>query len=128
MIDIAADFSTITLDGDRTYGVQPDVQSFSSLDGSVQQLLQRKGQYVQVGLKGNNVRWIAGIAALVHTAGKAPVLYYSGNLTAVRRGKVIFEDGTVLTLADGVEPPAGALRVRATVDPSAHVVVELAGV
>ena len=123
VVDIAADFSTITLDGDRTYGVRRDVQSFSSLDGSVQQLLQRKGQYVQVGLKGDTIRWIAGIAALVQTAGSAPVVYYSGNLADVRRGKAIFEDGTVLTLADGVAAPEGALQGRRDarpVDPQGH--------
>lgn len=126
VVAIAADFSTITLDGDRTYGIQEDVQSFSALDGSTQQLLQREGQYVQVGLKDGKVRWIGGIAALVRTTGQPPVVYYSGNLVEVRKDKAIFEDGTVLTLGDAVEPPDGAVRLMATIDPVAHVVIALA--
>lgn len=125
VIDIAPDFSTITLDGDRTFGIRDDVQSFSSLDGSVQQLIRRKGQYVQVGLNGDDVEWIAGIAALVRTSGQPPVVYYTGNLVEVRNGKAVFEDGTVLVLGDGVEHPGDAVRVMATIDPDAHVVVAL---
>lgn len=125
VVDIAADFSTLTLDGDRTYRIQEDVQSFSALDGSVQQLLRRKGQYVQLGLKDDNVRWISGIAAVVRTTGQPPVVYYSGNLVEVREGKAVFEAGTVLTLGPGVAAPDGAVRVMATIDAEAHVVVAL---
>jgi len=125
VVDLAADFSTITLDGDRTYGIQEDVQSFSSLDGSTQPLLRRKGQYVQVGLRDGQVRWIAGIAAIVRAAGQPPVAYYTGNLVEVRAGKAIFEDGTVLTLGDGIAVPDVGARLLATIDATLHRVVEL---
>ncbi len=128
VVDIAADFSTITLDGGRTYRIQKDVQSFSALDGSTQQLLRRKGQYVQLGLNGDRVGWIAGIAALIRAAGQPPVAYYTGNLVEVRARKAVFEDGTVLTLGDALAAPEGPVRVRATIDASAHVVVELVAV
>lgn len=125
VVDIAADFSTITLDGDRRFGIEKDVQSFSALDGSTQRLLGRKGQYVQVGLRGDRVRWIGGIGALIRTPGRPDVAYFTGNLVQVDKGKAIFEDGTVLTLAPEVKALGGAARVRATIDASSHRVVEL---
>lgn len=128
VIDIAADFSTLTLDGDRRYGIEKDVQSFSALDGSTQRLLGRKGQYVQVGLRDNKVRWIGGIGALIKVAGQPDVAYFTGNLVQVDKGKVVFEDGTVLTLAPHVQVPGGAEHVRATINASSHLVVELVAV
>lgn len=128
VVDIAADFSMITLDGDRRYGIDKDVQSFSALDGSTQQLMGRKGQYVQVGLRNNKVRWIGGIGALIRVPGQPDVAYFTGNLVRVRKGKLVFEDGTVLTLAAEAAVPVGAVRVRATIDATAHTVVDLAAV
>ena len=80
---------------------------------------------MQVGLRDGNVRWISGIAALVRTAGLPSVVYYSGHLVEVRDDKAVFEDGTVLTLGNGIEAPAGAVRVTATIDPDAHVIIAL---
>ncbi|HEV7689100.1 MAG TPA: hypothetical protein VGQ80_21155, partial [Acidimicrobiia bacterium] len=54
-------FEQITLDGGRTYGVQKDLQSFSTYDLAAVPMLQRRGQYVQLGLNGKKVAWLAGI-------------------------------------------------------------------
>lgn len=125
VVDIADDFSTITLDGDRTFGIDDNVQSFSTLDGSVQQLLRREGQYVQVGLEDGSVRWMAGIAAVVRAPGQPPVVYYSGNLVEVRGEHAVFEDGTVLTLSEELDAPPTGARYTATISADEHVVISL---
>jgi hypothetical protein len=125
VIKIADDFSTITLDGDRTYDLSPALQSFSTIDGSTQPVRRRLGQYVLAGLDGSTMVWIAGVSAVAKADGGAPVAYYTGNLVEVDAGRAIFEDGTVLTLDAGVGAPPDAVAVVATIDAEHHVVVEL---
>jgi hypothetical protein len=126
---VADDFSTITLDGGRTYDIPRDVQSFSSSDGSTQPLRRRVGQYVQLGVVGRKVRWVAGLAAVVQGPA-GPVVYYPGTVRQVDGRRLELADGTVLRLGPGVAP-AGAKaatgkRVLASIDPERHVVVGLA--
>ncbi|HVW33192.1 MAG TPA: hypothetical protein VHL53_11685 [Acidimicrobiia bacterium] len=112
-------FDRITLDGGRTYGVRSDLQSFSTYDLAAVPMLVRLGQYVQVGLDGKKVAWMAGIGVVVRT-GAPPVVYYNGVLVRCRGDRAVFRDGTVLRLADGVTSPVAAGFVRAEIDPARH--------
>jgi hypothetical protein len=114
-------FEQITLDGGRTYGVQQDLQSFSTYDLAAVPMLHRRGQYVQLGLNGKKVAWLAGIGVVVRGAGP-PVVYYNGTLLRRDGDRAVFRDGTVLRLAAGVTPPVEQGLVRAELDPVLHTV------
>jgi len=113
-------FSRITLDGGRSYGVRKDLQSFSTYDLAAVPMLHRLGQYVQVGLDGSKVAWMAGIGVVVRRSDAPPVVYYNGVLVRREGNRAIFRDGTVLQLATGVAPPVGPGMVRAEIDPALH--------
>ena len=117
-------FETVTLDGGRSYGVRKDLQSFSTYDLAAIPMLQRKGQYVQIGLDGKKVAWMAMIGGVVQGTG-APVVYYNGVLLRLEGDRSIFRDGTVLQLADGVTSPVETGFVRAELDPALHLVRSL---
>jgi hypothetical protein len=112
-------FEQITLDGGRSYGVRKDLQSFSTYDLAAVPMLQRLGQYVQLGLDGKKVAWMAMIGGVVPGAA-GPVVYYNGVLVKLQGDRAIFRDGTVLQLADGVTSPVETGLVRAELDPALH--------
>jgi hypothetical protein len=112
-------FENITLDGGRSYGVRKDLQSFSTYDLAAVPMLHRLGQYVQLGLDGKKVAWMAMIGEVVRGAA-APVVYYNGVLLRLDGDRAIFRDGTVLQLADGVTSPVETGFVRAELDPAVH--------
>jgi hypothetical protein len=112
-------FQSVTLDGGRTFEVRKDLQSFSTYDLAAVPMLQRSGQYVQLGLAGKKVAWMAMIGEVVR-GGAAPVVYYNGVLVRLDGDRAIFRDGTVLRLADGVTSPVETGFVRAELDPSLH--------
>jgi hypothetical protein len=117
-------FDRIVLDGNRSYGVRKDLQSFSTYDLAAVPMLQRLGQYVQLGLDGKKVAWMAGIGVVVR-ANAPPVVYYNGTLVRRQGDRVVFRDGTVLRLAAGVVPPVAQGLVRAELDPALHTVRSL---
>ena len=103
--------TSITLDGGRRYKVASDLESFSTYDLQPIGLLQREKQYVQIGLQGHTVTWLAGIGAVVRMPGQAPFVSYVGRLKAVdSKHRAIFADGTVVRLAPGLvaRPGQGA--------------------
>jgi hypothetical protein len=112
-------FEQITLDGGRSYGVRKDLQSFSTYDLAAVPMLHRLGQYVQLGLDGKKVAWMAMIGEVVRGAAP-PVVYYNGVLVRLDGDRAIFRDGTVLQLADGVTSPVDHGLVRAELDPALH--------
>ena len=112
----------ITLDGDRSYKVAKDLNSFSTYDLGPTPLLHRKGQYVQLGLDGDTAEWMAGIGVVVRAPDKPPVVFYNGYLLHVDDGQAVFRNGTVLRLADGVKSPAPQGGLRAEIDPDRHLV------
>jgi hypothetical protein len=109
----------VTLDGGRSYGVRKDLQSFSTYDLAAVPMLQRLGQYVQLGLDGKKVAWMAMIGEVVRGT-TPPVVYYNGVLVRLDGDRAIFRDGTVLQLADGVTSPVDQGFVRAELDPALH--------
>ena len=120
---------SLTLDGKRSYQVSEQLRSFSALDLSIQPLADAKDAYVQVGLDGRTVVWLGRIARVVPT--DPPRVYYVGRFTRVEDSdegrRIVFGEGTVLALGDGVEPPAGADGeiLQAEIDPAARRVVAL---
>jgi hypothetical protein len=114
-------FEQITLDGGRSYEVQKDLQSFSTYTLEAVPMLHRLGQYVQLGLGGKQVTWMAGIGVVVRSS-TLPVVYYNGVLVRREGRRAIFRDGTVLQLAPGVQPPIDQGLVRAELDPVLHTV------
>jgi nucleoid-associated protein YgaU len=112
----------ITLDGDRTYDVSDRLRSFSTYTLKLEPMLNRKGQYVQVGLDGDTVVWMAGVAAVVQTA-QGPSVFYVGDLEEIDDGRAVFADGTVLRTAEGVSAEPG--RVQARIDVPKRRVTEL---
>jgi hypothetical protein len=114
-------FERITLDGGRSFDLRKDLQSFSTYTLEAVPLLHRLGQYVQLGLEGKKVAWMAGIGVVVR--GRAvPVVFYNGVLVRRDGPQAIFRDGTVLQLAAGVTPPVEQGLLRAELDPVLHTV------
>ena len=127
LTEVAADFSSLRLDG-KTYDVAKDLQCFATQDGSTLPLRQRVGSYVQVGLRGKKVVWLASIANVVRRPGDDPVVYYAGEAVALRGGELVFRDGTVLRVAPTLKlaaPPKRGVPVSATIDATRHVVIDV---
>ena len=123
------DSLSLTLDGKRTYQVSEGLRSFSALDLSIQPFADAEDAYVQVGLEGRTVVWMGRIAKVVPT--DPPRVFYVGRFTRIEDSaegrRVVFGEGTVLAVGEGVEPPAGAEGqvLQAEIDPAAHRVVAL---
>jgi hypothetical protein len=114
---------SLTLDGRRTYEVSPALQSFSTSTLKTLPLLQRRGQYVQLGLDGRTVVWLANVGAPVPV--DPPRVFHQGTLVRVSGGRLVFRDGTVLRLGPGVTSPVPSGLVRAAIDPGRHVVTDV---
>lgn len=118
----------VQLDEDRTYRISSRVESFRSRSHEVTSLLFWDGKYVHVGLDGNEeVAWIAGLGTVTNT--EPPLVRYSGIFEEIDEdtGRAVFEDGTTLAVADGVEPPEAGREVAVTVDPAIKAITEFIG-
>jgi uncharacterized protein (AIM24 family) len=116
----AVSLTKLTIDGRRSYVVDRSLRCFSTVTLAPIQLLGRRGQYVQVGLRGHTIDWLAGFGAVVRAQGDPPTVYYSGTVKRVARSDMTFADGTVLALGPDVTGPVG-LPVRVQIDPDHHV-------
>lgn len=120
---------SLTIDGKRSYQVSEQLRSFSALDLSIQPLAEAKDAYVQVGLDGRTIVWLGRISKVVPT--DPPRAFYIGRFSRIEDAdkgrRIVFGEGTVISVADGVEPPAGAEGqvVQAEIDPAAHRVIAL---
>lgn len=94
----------------KQYKVSPDLVAFSTHDLSLTPLVRWQGSYVQVGLEGDTVVWLAGVAGII--SGDPPYAQFSGQVEAVDGHRVVLRGGTVVTLGAGVAPyPAGAFVI-----------------
>jgi hypothetical protein len=107
----------IVLDGKRKFDVSDDLKAFSTYTLEAIPLAQRQGQYVQVGLDGDTVEWLALIGEPLEDR-----VYYTGEIEEIDGDQLVFADGTVLTLDSGVEAPESG-RVRAVINPQKRVVI-----
>jgi hypothetical protein len=118
--------SGLTLNGHDRFTVDRRLQCFSTYTLESVPLLGRKNQYVQVGIKGHRVVWMASFAAVIRLPGQRPVVYYTGHLVKVDvQHRAIFRDGTVLRLGSNVSAPPGTAVLRAEIDTSTQRVVNL---
>lgn len=117
----------IEFEDERAYPIATDVESFKSRSHEVTQLLFWDGKYVQLGLEGEKAVWIAGVGTVTNT--EPPVVRYSGVFEEIDTdtGRAVFEDGTTLAVADGVEPPEAGREVAVTIDPAAKAITEFIG-
>jgi hypothetical protein len=122
-IVVAASASGITLDGDREYEVAKKLISFSTYNHEVVPLASTVGAYVQAGVKGSTIVWISKIGPVATDPSGHKTVQYQGDLVDVRPPRLIFRDGTVLRLADGLKPPADPEGpTYAVIDADKHVV------
>ena len=120
----AVDLTSVTLDDSRTYKIDHDLVSFSSIDLSTVPLLYTEKQYVQVGLKGKAVRWIGAVARPLTT--DPPSVVFEGKVKRVDGRRLVFANGTVFAVGDGVATKGLAGdRVQVGVRPDRHVVTEV---
>ncbi len=115
----------ITLDDERRYDLSDDLASFSTSSLAAEPFVQRRGQYVQVGLDGDTVVWMAGFGALVPVEG-TDVVFYSGTYDGVAEGRAAFTDGTTLAVAAGVQLPEPGRAVQVEIDAAQQRIVAVA--
>ena len=113
----------ITLDGKRTYEVDKKALVFSTYTRAIESLRNRKNNYVQVGLDGDRMEWMSGVAAVV--PGQPPVAYYIGHLDKATETELVFRDGTVFTPDNGLQVPVKNGRVQVKIDVTKHRVIEV---
>ena len=122
----ALTFEEVTLDGSRTYDVSEDLIAFDTYNLQLEPMLKRRGQYVQIGLDGDTMIWMAGISAVLQGASEGKTsAFYTGVLERTTPGRAVFRDGTVLKVGDGVEIPRLGLRVDAEIDTASHQITRL---
>lgn len=114
---------TVTLDGARTYAVSEALLSFSAYIRVLEPMQGRRGQYVQIGLDGDTMIWMAGIGAVVD--GSPRSVYFTGTLVRVGAGRAEFDGGTVFRVATGVRAPSELGPVQAQIDVSRHQIIAL---
>ncbi|HVE75383.1 MAG TPA: hypothetical protein VND22_01305 [Actinomycetota bacterium] len=114
------DFRRIELDGERSLPVSEDVESFTTRGHEVVPPGRWKSRYVHVGIKDKQVVWVAVIGVVPQ--GDAPVVIYSGVFDRLdSKKRAVFEDGTVIKLADGVSAPPKGKETVVFIDPAKHV-------
>ena len=111
--------------GGRSLKVADDLRVFSSATLKTISLAGREHQYVQAGVAGGTLKWMAVYGAVLRLPGQPPVAYHVGTLAAVAGGKATFRDGSVLTLGPGVQPPATGQQATAEIDADAKQVRSL---
>lgn len=113
----------VVLDGDRTYELDPSLQSFSTYNLASASVFDRLGQYVHLGVDGDRAYWMAGIGTV--TAGESASVYYVGVFEKEVDGRAVFEDGTTLKLSKGADMPKAGTRVRVLVSVSQRSIVSI---
>lgn len=120
----AVDHESLTLDGERTYELDRDLVSFSSIDLSTVPVLFAKDQYAQVGLDGDTAEWLGTVAKPLTTSPRRVVVV--GEVASADDGTLVLEHGLVLRLAAGVDATVGT-DVQISIDPDRGVVTEVEG-
>ena len=112
-------------DGERAYAIGANVESFGTQSHEPTRLLALEGKYVQVGLDGEEIAWVASIGIVVQTPTAA--VLYTGVFERLDAdtNRAVFADGTTLLLGGDVEAPQAGAEIVASIDAVAHEVVSL---
>ena len=119
LTEVADDFSSLTLDGDRRFDIHEDLTSFAAADGSIQPVGRYVGNYVQVGLddEGGTVQWLGSIASVVSLPDEPAKAYFTGVLIEVDdEHRLVFRSGTVLEADRSVDVPDVPAAVVVAID------------
>lgn len=112
----------LELDGKRRYPIDPEVLSFKTFKGhEVTPLAHWEKRYVHVGVRDDTVVWVAGIGIVL--PGPPEEVFYPGVVKGSKDQRVVFEDGTTLALAEGVQMPPEGSKVETSIDPKKHAIV-----
>ena len=113
---------SLKLAGGRGYEIAGDVKVFTT--GGRNQLTpdQLKNRYVHLGLSEGRVVWISSIGLVQQETNQ---VFYTGRVAAVREGRIHFDDGTVLKMSGGEDPPEEGATVVAILEASSGRLVEL---
>jgi hypothetical protein len=112
----------ITVDG-RTYLVSRKLLSFSTYNREAVALVSTVGSYVQAGVDGKTIEWLAKIGPVSADSDGHTTVQYQGDLVKVDGRRLIFKDGTVLRLAPGLTVPRSPLGpTYAVIDAAKHVI------
>ena len=117
----------IEIDGEESYAIGDNVESFTTRSHEVTPLLTWKGKYVHVGLtEDNGVAWIAGIGTVIEEKGEEPITLYTGVFEKQdsETDRAVFEDGTTLALGKGVALPEPGETI-VTLDPERHEITNI---
>lgn len=82
----------------------------------------RLGQYVQVGVDGDEVVWVGSVGGVL--SGSPPRVLYEGVVVEIGRESAVFQSGLELAVADGVGLTPGP-TVVVVIDPSTDRIVEV---
>jgi hypothetical protein len=117
----------LSLDSSRDYALSPKAVAFAALSLQKVPLGGRISQYVQVGLVGKTVVWVATFSAVIQLPGKPRVAFHIGTLKRIdEQHRAVFADGAVLRLDPAVVAPGPVpIRVRAEIDVASHSIREL---
>lgn len=111
----------IKLAGGEGFEIDASVQAFTTRGYDAVPLGNLNGRYVHLGVnEENRVVWIASIGVV-----STNKVYYTGVLERSEGDRLYFDDGTVLTLGEGVEAPEGEGSRAVVLDAERRVVVEL---
>lgn len=95
------DLQSLELTDGRRFTFDRTLQSVSTYTLEPLPILGSEGQFVQMGVDGKKVRWIASVASVVR--GSPPSVFYTGRLLRVEDERLIFQDGTTFRMGD--RPP-----------------------
>ena len=116
----------LTLDGRRTFEVDPKLRCFDAGTLKSVPLLGRLGTYVQAGVAGKKVSWISSYSAVVELPDRPRLAFHIGTVVTAKPGEIVFKDGSVLKVAPDVQLPPADVRARADIDVERHQVLAFA--
>lgn len=119
----------VEIDGKRTYPISSFVQSFSTYKPKEPRpVLMWKNRYVHVGLDdAKTAIWIAGVGVVDTSVVPPTVFYANGRLLRVdKNNNLIFADGTVLKLQEGIDVPTAGENLTLTIDANKDLVIKVA--
>ena len=120
----AVSVEEITIDG-RERPLSKYLQSFSTYKLTVVPVLQSEGAYVHVGVTRGQVVWLAVVAKPLPKDGGGSAAFYTGTVVRTDEDGVVFQDGTVLDRASGLDEPVAGAVVLAEIDPETDRIVAL---